>query len=124
MAYATSADVESRLGRTLTAEEAQRFPGLLEEASVLVEGHCGRVFDPVPTAVRVVVSKTIAQALTAPRSVEGVSSEQLVAGPFSRQYSFTGEGQSVWLGASAKRMLRPFTVAVVSVGLLSDRSVV
>jgi hypothetical protein len=123
MVYATITDIESRLGRTLSADEMLRAPGLLQEASALVDGYCDMLIpDPEPAAVVVVTSKIAARGLTTAQDrAEGVSSEQLVSGPFSRNLSFAGEGSSMWIGAAEKLMLRPWRSGMRSVALISDR---
>jgi hypothetical protein len=45
---ATQEDVEARLGRSLDSSEEDRLDGLLVEASALVEGYLGVVYDDDP----------------------------------------------------------------------------
>lgn len=64
---AADSDVEARLGRELAGAESAAVAGLLTEASVLVVGYLRRdwdALDDVPEAVRVVVSRMAARALT------------------------------------------------------------
>lgn len=121
MALADVSDVEARLGRTLHTEEAAKVPGLLDEASVLVEGYCGRTFDsPVPLAVRVVVSKLVVRGLTSDVTTPEVSGAQYQAGPFGFSPTFAGDGARMWLGSGDKLMLKPFRIAMRPIGLVSD----
>ena len=104
-------DVEARLGRLLTDDEAARAEGLIEEASILVESHVGKAFEePIPGAVRVVVSRMVARVLQAPTDSYGVESTSYSAGPFSqnRTYSQGASGGSPWLTAVDKKVLARF----------------
>ena len=113
-ALASSVDVEARLGRTLTTEEAARVTGLLEEASVMVEGWLRCLPDPIPDAVKIVVSRMVARALSvggtdnAPEP--GVSQLQATMGIFGVNRSFSSDATSggVWLTKQDKSTLRPF----------------
>lgn len=108
VAVASSEDVETRLGRDLTESEAQRVIGLIEEAQVIISGYLGAIPDPVPPAVRVVVSRMVARVLEQPDSeafyAESVSHS---AGPFSetKRYSSGASGGAPWLTASDKQAL-------------------
>ncbi|OZD23821.1 hypothetical protein CH253_08135 [Rhodococcus sp. 06-156-3C] len=123
--YATAIDVAKRLGRELTEDEAARVPGLLEEATALVDGYCGQVFAVVPVGVRVATSKVVARALPGDDDDDmggpAVSSEQFTAGSFTLNRSYSGDGANVWLGAAEKAMLRPYRVSATSVAMVSDR---
>lgn len=111
---ATAADVEARLGRTLTTDETARATGLLEEASVTVEGWLRCLPDPVPDAVKIVVSRMVARVLTvggtenAPEP--GVSQLQATMGIFGVNRNFSSDATSggVWLTKQDKTMLRPY----------------
>lgn len=109
-ALASDADVETRLGRTLTTDEAARVDGLLEEASVMVSGWVRVVPDPVPDAVTIVVSRMVARVFTAGGGAEtGVESIQATMGPFQVNRGFSTDATSggVWLTRQDKAMLRP-----------------
>ena len=125
MVFADVNDLVARLRRPLTTDETAAAPGLLEEASVLVEGYCNQSFDPVPSAVRVATSRIVARALTAPVAEDSapVSSEQFTAGPFTMNRSYTGEGSNLWVGATEKTMLRRHRISMSSVSTVSDRVV-
>jgi hypothetical protein len=120
---ATQADVEARLGRDLSSEEEERLDGLLVEASALVEGYLGVVYDDdddtdlpsPPSVVAVVVSKIVARAFTA-STVEGPAS--LTAGPYSVTYR---DNTSLWLSKGEKLMLRNIGGGFTSIGMKSDR---
>lgn len=113
-ALASSADVVARLGRNLTTDETARVGGLLEEASVMVEGWMRCVPDPVPDAVKIVVSRMVARVLAvggADNAPEpGVSQLQATMGIFgvNRSYSSDATSGGVWLTRQDKATLRPF----------------
>lgn len=114
MALATSQDVADRLGRPLSTDEAARVTGLLDEASVMVEGWLRCVPDPVPDAVKVVVSRMVARVLAvggADNAPEpGVSQLQATMGIFGVNRSFSSDATSggVWLTKQDKSTLRPY----------------
>jgi len=119
MALATAADVELRLGRSLTAAEAAKVDGLLEEASALVIGFLG--CDPtdtsvepptVPAAVAIVVSRIVARVFEQTASVAEFGSEATTdsTGPFSTtvRYGAGTTSGAPWLTKADKLTLRPF----------------
>jgi hypothetical protein len=120
---ATQEDVEARLGRSLDSSEEDRLDGLLVEASALVEGYLGVVYDDdpdtdspePPSVVAVVVSKIIARAFTA-STVEGPASMQ--AGPYQVTYR---DNTSLWLSKGEKLMLRPYGGGFSVVTMKSER---
>lgn len=108
---ATIQDVEVRLGEPIEPEDYAHIEGLIEEASYLVEGHCGRSFTvPAPRPVQIVVSRMVARVLSAPDEQNHASTTQLTAGNFSKSLTFSsgGSGGAPWLTAVDKKMLRSF----------------
>lgn len=99
--------------------------GLLEEASLLVEGYLGVTYtEAVPDAVRVVASRVVARALTAPDDVpEGGTAVTLRTLDFSSTRNFGGEGRSnLWLSKQDKTMLGALGGGGMAVvGLSSER---
>lgn len=113
MAFATDADIEAALGRTLSSGEDASVGALLEEATDLLIGYLGCEPDPVPDAVKRVcarmVARVFAQAASSSAPVVGASQVQQTAGPFSTSSSFAS-GTSTgapWLAAADKIALRP-----------------
>ena len=112
MVLASSVDVEARLGRILTPDEAARSAGLLEEASVMAEAWLRRVPDPVPDAVRIVVSRMVARVLVASGSSSGpepgTSQVQATMGVFgvTRSYSSDATSGGVRMTRQDKSTLR------------------
>lgn len=128
MDLATEADVVKRLGgRTLTDDELGRLPGLMQEASVLVEGYLGTVYsvgDVIPEAVVVVTSRMVARVFSTPDVPDGVTAEMMTAGPFQLQRSFSDGTNSAepWLSKNDKTALRLVVGgAMMSVAMVSDR---
>lgn len=126
MELATVADVEMRLGRTLTTSEAELAdPGLIEEASALVEAHLNYVYtedDTIPSTVAIVVSRMVARVLKQEASggvVPGVQQRSTTAGPFAQQSTFVAGASSggPWLAASDKQMLKPHRVGGGLIGV-------
>ncbi|QVI26171.1 hypothetical protein MN2019_17875 [Mycolicibacterium neoaurum] len=94
VALAADTDVVARLGRDLSEPETASVPGLLAEASTLVAGYCGRDWSEladVPEAVRIVVSRMTARALT--------GSSNLPAGTTEFGSSLSVMSHNVKLGA-------------------------
>lgn len=118
-----TADVETRLGRGLTDSELTRVPGLLEEASALVQGYVGAAYpNPVTNVVRVVESRIVARAL-AIQLPAGVQSRQESAGQMSQQVTMSADASSggVWLSKVEKKMLAALRPSMVSAPLQSER---
>lgn len=128
MILANQGDVEIRLGRELTADELALLPGLLEEASLLVEGYLGIVYKdpsgpdgvPIPDAVVVVVSRIVARTFTAPSPQllpEGARSAG--AGPYT--VSFGDSRTNLWLSKADKTTLKNVGGGMTSVPMKSER---
>jgi hypothetical protein len=115
VAFATSADVEAALGRSLTEDVTE----LLESASDLVAGYLLHIPDPVPPAVKRAVATMVAAVLTKP----DVTVAQYDAGGYNQVREAAGVRVGVessttsgpWLTQSIKQRLRPYRRAMVSV---------
>lgn len=108
MLLAAPADVEARLGRTPSTEESGRIPGLLAEASALVEAYLDQVLpDPVPTNAVLVTSRMVARSLSVREDLTGVSQVQQTAGPFSmgRTMTSTAAAGGVYLSRQDRMLL-------------------
>ena len=126
MALATQVDVEARLARALTDAEVTRLPSLLDDASALVIGYCGRDFEPepYPAPVSGVVARMVARLLAQGEVTPGLESTTEAAGPFSRGFKYGGGSSGdVYLSATDKTMLRPYRLGggLSSVQLVGDR---
>lgn len=122
MLLASQADVETRLGRDLTDDEAARLDGLLEEASALVAGYLGVTYSDeaeVPPVVTIVVSKIAARAISRSEELDSIAAamESANSGPFGARF----RDSNVFLTKADKLMLRPVGGGFRSVPLRSDR---
>ena len=111
-ALAAQADVEARLGRSLTEAEAARLPSLVDDASAVLIGYCGQDFEPpafdaYPVAVVGVVAKMVARAFDR-AGAGGSYVDQEGTGPYTVRYSAASSGGDVWLSAADKLALRPY----------------
>lgn len=133
MAYAKGADVEARLRRDLTTDEADHVEDLLNEASALVRGYLGGEPDPddydeTTDAIVIVTSQMVARVFREEDSGSAVfaaSQTSQVAGPYSQQLTFQ-QGANTggpWLDGKDKIMLRPYRVSggMSAVSLGSDQ---
>lgn len=107
---ATQEDVELRLGRPLTIEEAARVPGLMEEAEILIEGYLGELPEFPDRAIVVVASRMVSRVLEAPTDGFSTESTSYTAGPFgmTKKYAAGASGGAPWLTASDKASLSRF----------------
>lgn len=134
MVLAAVDDVEARLGRTLTTPETARTdPGLLEEASELVLAYLDLDAepDPVPPAVTIVVSRSVARLLEQASAASdaipsGAQQQSRTWGPFTEQMTFESGSTSgaPWLTAADKLLLRRYRSGggVTSVRLGSEHT--
>lgn len=126
MALATVADVETRLGRSLTATEAARVGGLLDEADALVTSYLDWDAEPVPVPgpVTIVASRMVARVLSQVETPVGSEGTTQTSGPFSltTRYASGSTSGGPWMAASDKVMLRPYRTALVSLPVSSDHT--
>lgn len=122
-------DVEARLRRTLTTGEVGDLPGVVTEASALVEGYLGVIYADdaeVPAAVVVTTSRVAARIFsTAPNALPaGGDSRSQSMGPLSATVHYVADSTSggPWLTKSDKMMLTPYRVGVRSVPLVREGS--
>lgn len=124
MPYATVSDVETRLGRTLTAGEASRAGALLDDAALLIDSYIGeQTVEPYPPAVVAVSANMTVRALSAGPAAVGMESGTEQTGPFARTVRYVpgaGDG-GVWLSSQDKVMLRPLRGSTRSIPVTSER---
>jgi hypothetical protein len=104
---ATAADVETRLGRSLTEGETARVdPGLLEEASIKVLSHLKVSEDyydeiTIPATVVIVTSRMVARVIEQAANIIVTGADQITqsAGIFAQTATFTpgSTSGSPWL---------------------------
>ena len=119
MTLATQTDVEKFTGE-LTEDDAALLPGLLDEASDLVEGYCGREFvEPIPGPVTRRVARIVARAMGVDDSQLGLESTQMSAGPFQRTQNYSADSTAggAWLTKGDKLVLRRYRCGVVNVAM-------
>lgn len=127
-ALASISDVEGALGRELDDEESLTVPGLLDEASDLVEGYLGGVDSPVPGAVKRVVARMVVRVLaqSAGGAPVGLSQMNVSAGPFSSQRTFRDGATSgaPWLENTDKTKLKRYRRGggMISVSLSGEQT--
>lgn len=111
MAFATTEDIEARLGRTLTGTEAGSVDLLLEAAQAVIAQAAGKTdewaetLDPVPAILRFVCVELVVRVLANPEGLRSTS-EQL--GAYQRSRSFR-DADGLLLTASETRLVRGVT---------------
>jgi hypothetical protein len=115
----TQDDVQARLRRDLTDDEAEQFDGLAEEANALVEGYLAIVYDDddtVPRPVIVVTSRAIARMFKDDGLPSQADSLTRGMGPFSATTHLVADSTSggPWLTKSDKMALEPYRKGGVS----------
>lgn len=122
MAFATSANVEAALGRSLTSGED--VSTLLEEASDLVAGYLLYVPDPVPVAVERAVATMVAAVLTKPdvtvAQYDASGYNTARPAPSVRVGVESATTTGPWLTNSIKQRLRPYRRAMTAVLMKSE----
>lgn len=107
MAYATTADLQTFMGRTLTIDETTRGQLLLDLASGLIDGYAPLIPTPTPEIVRLVCLKVAMRGFT-----NATGASQFSIGNVSFSYP---EGISIGLLADELRDLQPYRVRAASV---------
>jgi hypothetical protein len=104
--YATVADIEKRLGRSLSPEEQEKATAFIRDATVYIRAQAG-IPAPAP-AYMTELLRTICCAVVL-RSFQatafGVSSVQQTAGPYSENFSFANPSGDLYLTSAEKKML-------------------
>lgn len=123
----TQQDVQARLRRDLTDGEAELLPGVLDEATTLIEGYLAVIYDEddtVPPAVIVVTSRVTARMIddtgALPAQADSLTRGM---GPFSATTHLVADSTSggPWLTKSDKMALEPYRVGgVQSVPLIRE----
>lgn len=110
--FATPSDVEDRW-RPLTPEETIRAQALIADASALIRSECPSIDDRLdadpptldPQVPLMVVCAMVKRVLIAGAGIDGASSHQQTAGPFSQSVSFTNPLGNLYLTKAERRML-------------------
>lgn len=107
--FATVEELAQRLGRTLTAAEQSQAELLLDLATGVIAGACGKTVawaatvNPVPPIVRGVCIELVARVLLNPA---GVRSQQETLGAYAHSESYAGELMGLALTPAEERLVR------------------
>lgn len=111
MAFATAEDVATRLGRDLTSEEGAQADFLLETATGVIAGACGKddawaaALSPVPTIVKGMCVELVVRVMSNPASVRS-QSEQLGQYQHSESYRDGAQGGGMLLASWEELAIR------------------
>lgn len=108
MAFATTADVEARLGRSLTDEETTQAQAVIDDVTGLIADAASRdqdwadALDPVPVALKALCVK---KAITAIANPIGLASESETLGQYQHSQTFprSNDGVGVFLTEAEER---------------------
>lgn len=124
MAFATDADVEDRLGRSLTEAESLVVDTRLFDAELLIFGYCGEQFESDsehgPTLIAV-EADMVARSFKQDASGQEPGVDALQLGAFSTHFVSASQGGNVWLSAADKLRLRFCRRGVTAVRLHGPR---
>jgi hypothetical protein len=112
----TQREVEDRLGRPLTGDEAARFPVLARDASAFLYAEAPRIPTalPLPDAVVAAASWLVIGALSSPPgAAQGIQSESLGGYQVVYSSSSDGGGGAFSLTSGMRAALRPWSRARV-----------
>lgn len=107
MAYADVSDIEVRLNRTFSADEATSVQALLDGASAVLN-KLVRVDDSTEqnALLRLVCTNMVCRAISAQSAdVLGASQASITAGPYTQSYSFATPSGDMYLTKLEKRLL-------------------
>ncbi len=124
MAYASSDDVETELGRALSSAESDQVEGWLASAAYLIAGYLRVVpADADPELLKRVSVGMVVRALTS-AVAPGAASATASAGTVSRTVQFVpgASAGGVWLSGTDKTTLAPLRTPMGSLPLVSERS--
>lgn len=117
----TRSDVQDRMRRELTDDEALQLAGIAQECSDYVEGYLGRSYaagDDIPSAVITATSRAAARIYLRPStSQEGADSRSAGMGPLSFTTHFSADALTAgpWLTKGEKMMLTSYRRSFTSV---------
>lgn len=111
MAFATEEDIATRLGRALTATEAGQAELLLELATALIAGACGKddawaaAYTPTPVIVKAFCVELVARVMSNPT---GLASLSETLGQYSNTQRFrdAAVGGGMFLTDLEERVIR------------------
>ena len=106
MAYAEVYDIEVRLGRTFTADEAVNVQALLDGASAVLNKLVKVTNDTEQYALlKFVCTNMVCRTVDSGVDVLGASQASVTAGPYTQSYSFSTPSGDMYLTKLEKRLL-------------------
>lgn len=110
MAYATTADLESRW-RPLSASELSRASVLLDDASIRIAEICRQAANPITATderlplLAIVVCEVVKRIMQTPADQPPVTSHQQMAGSYSEMLVYANPSGDFYLTAAEKMLL-------------------
>ena len=106
MAYAEVSDIETRLGRTFSADETANVQALLDGASAVLNKLVTITNDTEQNALlKYVCTNMVSRVLSNGLDVMGASQASMTAGPYTQSYSFSTPYGDMYLTKLEKRIL-------------------
>lgn len=110
MAYAEVSDIETRLGRTFTAEETPNIQALLDGASAVLNKLVNVTGDTEQNALLKfvctnMVSRMVSSGDSSSFDALGMSQASITAGAYTQSYSFSTPYGDMYLTKLEKRLL-------------------
>jgi hypothetical protein len=106
MAYADVSDIETRLGRTFTADETANVQALLDGASAVLNKLVKITNDTEQNALlKFVCTNMVSRTLSNGLDVLGASQASMTAGPYTQSFSFATPSGDLYLTKLEKRLL-------------------
>lgn len=127
MPFASSEDVEARLGRPLTSQDAAMAAALLDAATAVIAQAAGRddqwaqTLSPAPDVIRYLTVELAVRVMTNPDGARSVS-EQLGAYQHAQSFHDTAAGGGLLLTKTEELLVRRVVVGAVS-GSATTRSI-
>lgn len=106
MAYADVSDIETRLGRTFTADETANVQALLDGASAVLNKLV--ILDDTTeqnALLKFVCTNMVSRTLSNGLDVLGASQASMTAGPYTQSFSFATPSGDMYLTKLEKRLL-------------------
>lgn len=103
-------EVKKRMRTELDEADDDYVNGLIEEATIIVDGYLGGIPTPVPRAVQIVAARMVARVLESPDDGHSISQRSYTAGPFTENLTYrTGaSGGAPWMTAVDRKALRRY----------------
>jgi len=106
--YATVAELEKRLRRTIPSDQVEYAETAIEDASLEIDVNCPLPDEPTDQDLQarlVVVCRMIKRAYAVPDEAVGVGSVQQGAGPYQSTLTFSNPAGDMYLTKADRRLL-------------------